>query len=56
MPLKHGKSQETISSNIREMIDAGHPQNQAVAAALNIARKKAADAAAAAEAAAAACS
>lgn len=43
MPLKHGKSQATISSNIREMIDAGHPQNQAVAAALNIARKKAAE-------------
>lgn len=33
MPLKKGHSQATISGNIREMIRAGHPQNQAVAAA-----------------------
>lgn len=39
MPLKQGHSQKTISSNIREMIHAGHPQNQAIAAALNVARK-----------------
>lgn len=39
MPLKKGKSQETISSNISEMIHAGHPQNQAIAAALNTARE-----------------
>lgn len=39
MPLKHGSSQETISSNISEMIDAGHPQDQAVAAALRTARE-----------------
>lgn len=38
MPLKHGKSQATIRSNIREMIHVGHPQNQAVAAALQTAR------------------
>ena len=39
MPLKQGKSHATISSNIREMVHAGHPQNQAVAAALETARK-----------------
>lgn len=39
MPLKPGSSQETISSNISEMRAAGHPQDQAVAAALNTARE-----------------
>ena len=43
MPLKRGKSQATVSANISEMIRAGHPRDQAVAAALNIARKKAAE-------------
>jgi len=38
MPLSHGKSQQTISHNISEMVNAGHPQMQAVAAALNTAR------------------
>jgi hypothetical protein len=39
MPLKPGKSKNVINKNIKEMIDAGHPQKQAVAAALNNAQK-----------------
>jgi hypothetical protein len=39
MPLTKGSSDETISHNIREMIRAGHPQKQAVAAALATARE-----------------
>lgn len=39
MPLKKGHSQATISSNISEMIHAGHPKDQAIAAALNTARE-----------------
>lgn len=34
MPLKAGKSRATVSKNIAEMIKSGHPQDQAVAAAL----------------------
>ena len=39
MPLKKGSSKETIQHNIREMVHAGHPQTQAVAASLNAAGK-----------------
>lgn len=34
MPLKHGKSKKVISENIREMMHSGHPQKQAIAAAM----------------------
>lgn len=34
MPLKAGKSDKVVSQNIREMIKAGHPKNQAIAAAM----------------------
>ena len=39
MPLAKGHSQKVISHNISEMVQAGHPHDQAVAAALNTARK-----------------
>ena len=39
MPLKKGKSKETISKNVSEMTKAGYPKKQAVAAALDTARK-----------------
>jgi hypothetical protein len=42
MPLQQGSDRETISANIRELINAGHPQDQAVAIALKESRKSAA--------------
>ena len=42
MPLEKGSSRETVSHNISEMVRHGHPQNQAVAAAMRSAGKDAA--------------
>lgn len=39
MPLAKGKSKKTVSKNISEMVHAGHPQDQAIAAAMRIARE-----------------
>lgn len=40
MPLMKGSSREVISENIREMRNAGHPEDQAVAAAMRMAHGK----------------
>ena len=39
MPLSPGKSRSVVSSNISEMMGAGYPQKQAVAASLSNARR-----------------
>ena len=39
MPLKKGSSKETREKNIKEMIKAGHPPKQAVAAAYDQQRR-----------------
>lgn len=40
MPLQKGRDKDVIKSNIREEIKAGKSKNQAVAIALNMAKKK----------------
>lgn len=40
MPLKTGSSKKTISSNISELRHSGYPQRQAIAIAMDKARKK----------------
>jgi len=43
MPLEKGKSKKVIGHNIKEMEMSGHKKSQAVAAALNEARKSGAN-------------
>jgi len=39
MPLKKGKSKAIVSQNVSELVHSGRPQRQAVAIALDTARK-----------------
>lgn len=40
MPLQAGKSDKIVSNNIAEMMKAGHPQAQAIAAAMRKAGRR----------------
>lgn len=39
MPLKKGKSDKAVSSNIKKLMDEGYPQKQAIAISLESAGK-----------------
>ena len=39
MPLKKGKSNKVVSSNIKKLMDEGYPQKQAIAISLENAGK-----------------
>ena len=39
MPLRRGKTNSTVSANIRQLMREGYPQTQAIAIALDTARR-----------------